>query len=220
MTRTGAAARPDLEERTESALEWMQLHARQLAAAAVVVLLLAAGVWFYRASERTRAETAGRSLAEAQEAFNAENLTLAENDLKKVVQRYGGTQAGKQAKLLLAQVLFQRGQYQKGIDEVKPLTSERDKYLVATAYSLTAAGYEELGKFAQAADGYRKAADNASNTGTKYTYLAGAARALTSAGDTTGARKIWSTLAEDASNPSAAEARVRLGELDAKAARS
>jgi predicted negative regulator of RcsB-dependent stress response len=220
MTRTGAAARPDLEERTESVLQWMELHTRQLAVGVLVVLLVAAGVWFYRASERTRAESAGRSLAEAQEAFNAQNPALAQSDLEKVVKRYGGTQPGKQAKLLLAQVLFQRGQYQKGIDEVKSLVSERDKHLVATAYGLMAAGYEEMGKFAQAADRYRKAADNAADTGSRFTYLAGAARALTSAGDSTGARKIWSTLASDASNPSAAEARVRLGELEAKAARS
>ena len=84
-----------------------------------------------------------------------------------------------------------------------------------------AAGYEEMGKFGRAAELYRKAADNTSYAGTKSTYLAGAARALTSAGDTAGAKKIWSTLASDATNPSAAaEARVRLGELHAKAARS
>lgn len=198
----------------------MELHSRQLTAVALLVLLAVAGVWFYRASERTRAETAGRSLGEAQQALDAENLTLAQSDLDKLVKRYGGTQAGKQARLLLAQVLYQKGQYQKGIDEAKPLTAEKDKYLVATAHGLVAAGYEEMGKFREAADQYRKAADNASDSGSKYTYLGSAARALTSAGDTAGARKLWSTLAADASNPSAAEARVRLGELDAKAARS
>ena len=220
MTRTGAAARPDFEERTQSALQWIELHARWLIAAAVAVLVLVAGVWFYRASEQRRAETAGRSLAEAEQAFNAGNLALAQSDLEKVVNRYGGTQAGKQAKLLLSQVLYQRGQYQKGIDQVSSLTTERDKYLVATAYNLMAAGYEEMGKFGRAAELYRKAAENTTFSGTKYTYLAGAARALTSAGDTAGAKKIWKALAEDASNPSAAEARVRLGELDAKAPRS
>ena len=220
MTRTGAAARPNLEERTQSALQWMELHARQLAAAAVVVVLLAAGAWFYRASERSRAETAGRSLAEAEQAFNAGNLALAQSDLEKVVNRYGGTPAGKQAKLLLAQVMYQRGQYQKGINQISSLTKGTDKYLVASAYNLMAAGYEEMGKFRQAADLYRKAADNAAAAGIKYTYMASEARALTSAGDTAGATKIWSTLAADAANPAAAEARVRLGELEAKAARS
>ena len=35
MTRTGAAARPDLEERTQNLLEWAELHSKLLTIIAV-----------------------------------------------------------------------------------------------------------------------------------------------------------------------------------------
>jgi hypothetical protein len=48
-------------------------------------------------------------------------------------------------------------------------------------------------------------------------YIASAARDYTAAGKTDDAKKIWSALAKDDQSPAAAEARVRLGELEAKA---
>ena len=47
--------------------------------------------------------------------------------------------------------------------------------------------------------------------------MANAARAYTTAGKLDDAKKIWSALAKDDQSPAAAEARVRLGELEAKA---
>jgi hypothetical protein len=50
-------------------------------------------------------------------------------------------------------------------------------------------------------------------------YLANSARALTDGGKLDEAKKLWDQLASDPASALAAEARVRLGEIEAKAAK-
>jgi predicted negative regulator of RcsB-dependent stress response len=219
MTRTGAAARPAaFHERSETFLVWAELHSRLLTGIAIAILLVIGGVWFYRKAHQVRARNASALLAEAEQARNAGNLPLAQSDLERVVSRYGGTPAGHAARLVLAQVLYDRGQYQQGIAELQKLVAEDDESLEASAYNLIGAGYEQSGKYADAAQAYRKAAAAAAFKGERDTYLANAARALTSAGKTADAKEIWSKLAADPTSPVNAEARVRLGELEAAVA--
>jgi hypothetical protein len=66
-----------------------------------------------------------------------------------------------------------------------------------------------------AAATYEKAAKKAPFKVDHDVYMASAARALTTAGKTEDARKIWSALANDDQSSASAEARVRLGELEA-----
>ncbi|HEX6537078.1 MAG TPA: tetratricopeptide repeat protein [Gemmatimonadaceae bacterium] len=220
MPRTGAAARPDLEERAQNLLEWAELHSKQLTIVAVAIIAIAGGVWFYQKSHQARTRNASAALAQAEQAVGAGNLALAQSDLDKIVSRYGGTVPGKQAILVLAQVLYDRGQYAQGIQQLQKLVDSDDAYLRAGALNLIGAGYEQQAKYADAAASYRKAADATAYPADRDQYLASAARALTSAGKTAEAKEIWSKLAADPTSPTAAEARVRLGEIEAKAARS
>jgi len=64
---------------------------------------------------------------------------------------------------------------------------------------------------------YQKAAAKAPYKTDHDVFMASAARALTTAGKTDEAKKIWTELAKDDQSPASAEARVRLGEIDAKA---
>ncbi len=220
MTRTGNAARPPIEERAESLGEWLQLHVREVVIAAVAVLIVAAGIWFYRESRERQMANASAALGDAVEALNAGNLPLAQSDLEKLIQHYGSTPSGKSAGLLLAQVLYRKGQYQQGVQQLEKLTTSGDENVVAGAYNLMGAGFEEMGKYADAAESYRKAADHAQYRSFRDNYRANQARALISAGKTADAVKIWDALANDPTSGEAAEARVRLGELQAKAAKS
>lgn len=216
MTRTGAAARPDLEERTQNLLEWAELHSKQLTIVAVAIVMIAAGVWFYQKSHQARTRNASTALVSAEQALTAGNLPLAQSDLDKIVSRYGGTEPGKQAVLLLAQVMYDRGQYQQGIERLRQVEGSGDRYLNTAALNLIGAGYEQQGKYADAAENYRKAADAALYPSDRDQYLASTARALTSAGKTAEAKAIWTKIAADPASPANAEARVRLGELEAK----
>ena len=212
-----AKKRPDVEERVDSLVGWLELHSRELMYASIGLLVVAGGFWFYRQSNERQAQSASTALSEAESAVAAGNLPLAQSDLEKLVQRYGNTSAGTQAHVLLAQVHYNKGEYQQGMDQLKAVTDDKDAYTAAAGLNLTAAGLEQSGKFGDAATTYEKAAKKAPYKVDHDVYMANAARAYTTAGKTEDAKKIWSALAKDDQSPAAAEARVRLGELEAKA---
>jgi predicted negative regulator of RcsB-dependent stress response len=209
--------RPDVEQRVDSLVTWLELYSRQLMYGSIGLLVVAGGFWFYRQSTMRQAESASTALAEAQAALAAGNLPLAQSDLEKLIQRYGGTDAGAQAHVLLAQVHFDKGEFQQGITELKPVAEAKDAYTSATAMNLMAAGLEQSGKFADAAAEYEKAAAKAPYKVDHDVFMASAARVLTTAGKLDDAKKIWSALAKDDESAASAEARVRLGEIEAKA---
>jgi predicted negative regulator of RcsB-dependent stress response len=209
-------ARPDVEQRVESLVEWLELHSRQLMFASIGLLVIAGGLWFYRQSSQRQAESASVALSEAESSIASGNLPLAQSSLEKLVQRYGSTPSGDQARVLLAQVHYEKGEYQQGTKDLEPVTSSKDAYTAATALNLQAAGLEQSGKLTEAAAVYQKAAARAPYKIDHDVYMANAARALTAAGKTDEAKKIWSALASDDQSPAGAEARVRLGELVAR----
>ena len=110
-----AKKRPDVEERVDSLVGWLELHSRELMYASIGLLVVAGGFWFYRQSNERQAQSALTALSEAESAIAAGNLPLAQSDLEKLVQRYGSTSAGTQAHVLLAQVHYDKGEYQQGI---------------------------------------------------------------------------------------------------------
>lgn len=201
-------------------MEWAETHSRHLTIAAVAIAVLAGGGWFYAKSRQVQARNASAALSEAELALTAGNLPLAQSSLEQVVNRYGSTPSGDQARLLLAQVMFDNGRYQEGIAGLQQLVSSGDKLTLASAQHLIGAGYEQAGKPAEAAAAYRKAADAAGSPAERDGYLASAARALMDAGKNSEAKAIWQRLADDPSSPAAAEARIRLGELEVKAAKA
>ncbi|MGH7718565.1 MAG: YfgM family protein [Gemmatimonadaceae bacterium] len=218
MPRTGAPVRPDLEERTESLIEWLRLNAKLVSVAAAVILAVGAGVWFYQEWKDRRQQNAARALGDAQMALAQNNTALAQSELRRVITRYDGTPAGRQASILMAQVLYGTGKYQEGIDALQRLEREGgDAVDQGVLHSLLAAGYEQLGKLPEAGEHYKKASETARFELDQDTYLANAARVYSVAGNTAEAKRIWQQLAEQTDSPLSAEARVRLGELEATA---
>lgn len=220
MTKTGAAARPDLEDQVEDFKEWALVHSRGLTIAAGVIVVLAGAGLLYVKSQQAQARNASTALLEAEQAVSAGNAALAQSELESLVGRYASTDAGKQARLLLAQTYYDAGKYDEGIADLKTLLGADPKLLRPAAYNLMGAGYEQQKKYEDAADAYQKAAGEAPGKSDRDSYLANAARALAAGGKTADAIKLWSKLATDPSSPMAAEARVRLGELQVKAAKA
>src|SRR5690349_10892326 len=106
MTRTGAAARPNMDERAPSFMAWAETHSRLLTIVTVAIVVIAGGFWFYTKSHQARARNAATALQQAELAVAAGNLALAQSNLEKVVDRYDATRSGKQARLILAQVRY------------------------------------------------------------------------------------------------------------------
>ena len=149
----------------------------------------------------------------------AGNLPLAESDLRKMIARYQGTPAAMQAQIVLAQVLFEQGKIQEGVNE---LTSAEGKIgksdeFGASVHLVLANGLEQLKKHKEAAAQYEKAAEAARFDPDRERYETLAARAYLNGGDAAKAREIWTRLGADSKGTVAGEARVRLGELDAAA---
>ncbi|MFL5574385.1 MAG: tetratricopeptide repeat protein [Gemmatimonadaceae bacterium] len=209
----GAATRPTFEERSESVFGWVNDHWRQLLGGAAVLAALAGGVALWDRSQGMKSERGERALLEAQRSVQSGNLPLAQSDLQRVVDRFGGTPAEARARIVLAQVLYDQGKFGDGIAKVEPATHSKTEG--APAEALVATGYEEQGKFKEAAEHYARAATLAAFDVDRATYRASAARAYAQAGNAGAAKQIWSELAQDEESPLAAEARVRLGELSA-----
>jgi predicted negative regulator of RcsB-dependent stress response len=202
------------EDKTESLLDWVRANSSRIALGGIIVLAVAAVGLLWRASAEKKEIRASEALASAQNVALSGNAALAQSDLQALLRRYGGTTAGVQARLLLAQVHFGQGKVEDGLKELDAITSPG--IFAASLHGLRAAGLEQAGKPAEAAAEYEKAATEADTDFGKASYQADAARAYLAAGDADAAKRIWESIAADDTNPLAGEAKVRLGELNAK----
>ena len=213
MTKTGAAAGTAFDDRADSAMDWARANARPLGIAVAVVAIAALGWWGGKQWSDRRADQADAALNRARQSYAQGNLPLAQTDLRRVITRFGGSAAGSQATMLLAQAYFEQGKADSGLkvlNEGKPASDDQ-----ASFEGLKGAGFEQLKQYDKAAERYRAAAGIADAKIAKDRFMADAARALTSAGNKAEAAKIWSSLANDNASTYSAEARVRLGELTA-----
>jgi len=200
----------------ENLAEWFMLHKREITWAAVAIVVIVGGIWFYERSQSIKSQRAEAAFYQARQAAGSGNLPLATSDLQKVVTRYQGTQGGAQAAIALAQVLYEQKKYKEGIDALKKAEGNVPDDFKASVHVVEAAGYEELKDFTSAAQQYEAAAKVTRFPADKAEYQADAARNYAAGGKTDLAKALWTELAKDETNPLAAEAKVRLGELEAK----
>ena len=144
-------------DRGQAFLEWFQVRSWVLVTGAAIVVVAAAGYWFFQRSRQIRTINADRSLMTAQQSLASGNNALAQSDLQKVIGRYQGTSAGTQAAMLLAQMNYEQGKYQDGINELQRVVGDAAGSQSAVL-SLIADGYSEMGKAADAAKYYTQAA--------------------------------------------------------------
>lgn len=208
-------------DRAQTFLDWTKINAKALTTGAVIVLVVAAGYWFYLRQQEIKSANAEKSLMNAKQSIAAGNPALAQSDLQKVFSQYGSTTAGVEAAMLLAQMDYDGGKYQDGISMLQKAAGSSGASRNQTAIlSLEGDGYMQLNKAAQAAKSYEDAAAAAPGDIERSYEQAKAARAYTASGDTANARKLWTTLADDPKAATvAAEAKVRLGELTAAPAK-
>jgi predicted negative regulator of RcsB-dependent stress response len=199
-----------------SLTEWAMLHKREVTWAVVALAVIVLSFWYYQRAQSIRAQRAEAQYFQARQSAAAGNLTLAVSDLQKVVARYEGTQAGAQASLSLAQVLYDQKKFKDGIAALKKAEARAPSDFKPSIHVLEADGYEELSDFVAAAKQYKLAAKETRFPADKASYQAASARDYMAAGKTEEAKAIWTELAKDETGPVAAEAKVRLGEVIAK----
>ncbi len=218
---SSVAERASAADRAQTFLDWTRINSKYLTAGAIVVVIAAAGFWFWQRQQQIEATNAARALMNAKQSMSAGNLQLAQSDLQTVYNRYGSTASGVEAAMLLAQISYDGGKPQDGISRLQKVEGTRaGSAMAATIQNLEGDGYAQMGKLADAAKHYESAAEQTGLQLEKGFYKAKAARTYQSAGDTAKARQLWTALAGDPNAQSmSSEARVRLGELNAAPAK-
>jgi predicted negative regulator of RcsB-dependent stress response len=205
----------------DAMLDWFRIRTRYLTIGAAIVVVAGIGYWFYTRSAQIKSGRAEQSLLQAKQAVVQGNAALAQNDLQNVLRRYGNTRAGVEAGLVLAEIHYGKGEYQKGIDVLRGVIDKSAaEPSVTKIHGLIGDGQLQLVKPDDAAQSYQRAADQARFDGARAFYAARKARALMAAGKAEEARKAWEELGSAPWAESVApEARVRLGELQVQQAR-
>ena len=216
MTTPNVPARKKYGADEEGIGEWLRDHGREVMWGVIGLIVIVGGFWFYERSQAIKSQRAETAYFQARQAVEAGNLPLGVSDLQKVVNRYEGTAAGSQAAMTLAQALYDGGKFKEGVAALKKAEGKVPTEFKASIHVLEAAGYEGLKDFADAAEQYRLASEATRFPADKAEYLASAARDYHAAGNVKAAIGIWQELVKNENPGVAGEARVRLGELEAK----
>jgi predicted negative regulator of RcsB-dependent stress response len=212
---------PTAADRAQNFMDWTRVNSRAITIGSLTVAV-AAGIYFFVARSRAiEAENASKALMNAKQSMSSGNLPLAQSDLQKVFSRYGSTSAGVEAAMLLAQIDYDGGKAQDGLNVLQKAQGSRSASTVQpTLLSLEGDGYAQLHKLADAGNKYEAAAAATTFETERAYMMAKAARTYGDAGDTTKARQIWEKLVSDPKAKAVVgEARVRLGELTAQVAK-
>ncbi|MDH4044537.1 MAG: tetratricopeptide repeat protein [Gemmatimonadota bacterium] len=214
---TEAPERSADQDRLEQLVKWVRANERVVTIVAVVLAVTGAGVWFAVSARQRRETFARRELTQARQAAEAGNLPLAASDLARVVGSFGGTSAGQEAKLVLAEVRLRQGQAALAATELREFVESGVKpQYRSQAYELLGVALEQSGQAAAAGRAFEDGANAAQG---EYRYLSAslllsASRSYSAAGDTTAAIRVLERIETDFDETSAAqEARLRLAEL-------
>lgn len=214
-----ATVKGDRADSAQSIIDWFQINSRYLTIGAVMVVVAAAGYWFWMRSNELKTANAEKMLVNARQSLASGNAQLGQSDLAKVVSRYGNTRPGIEAAMLLATSDYDQKKYPDGIKVLEGVVDNRAASPTrASIYALIGDGYAQEKKLAEAAKSYEKAADATDYAAEKAYNDAKAARTYTQAGDSANARRVWGSLVDSKSGGVASEAKIRLAELTAKPA--
>jgi tetratricopeptide (TPR) repeat protein len=200
----------------ERFVEWILSHRRAVVTGAAVVAAAAILGWFTFEYRKNKEQAATEALSQARFASQSGNFPLAANDLTRVISQFAGTSAADEAVILLAQVRLLQEQPNLAAEELESAVDGLAAQFKAPAYGLLGSALENVGRMADAASAYDRAAETSWYGAVAAQYLNDAARAWWAAGDIDASVATYErVMAEYPESTSALEARVRLGELRA-----
>ena len=218
MTKTGDAARPTLDTPdSANAAELFQRYQKPILIGVIVAGLAGGGLWLAQRTAQIKEVRGAEALAAAESAYGTGGIAAAQPELQKVLTRYAGTASGVQAALLAAQWHYEAGQADSGLAAVATALGKAPSHLRSGLLAMQAAGKSMKGDHAGAAKDLEAAAAGSTLSAEKDSYLMEAARSYVAAGDAAAAERIYSGIAAREDSPYAGEARLRLGEIKAKA---
>lgn len=227
MTRHPAARRRHQEKDSDDIVAekllqffvWAKKNARALGiGAAVVIVAVLATIYSVNMREARRAESLVR-LNEVRETALSGNTVLAIRDLEVFLTEFSGTEAAKEARIILAQLSLEEGEHTQALEALEPLVGKLDSPLGPSAAILKGVALQEAGESERALETLLQVADRAPHSYQRREALERAAQISEEIGDRAGAIGLYERLVESTSEGSTerAIAEMRLAEVRAKA---
>jgi tetratricopeptide (TPR) repeat protein len=212
---TKPAPPPEAIEPERDPLVWLKAHQKLLTVGAVVLAVIAGGVWLTISTAQRKEAAAQVALEQARNAFDSQNLPAAASEFQRVAQTYSGTRAATEAMIALNQVRMINGQNELAIVSLRDLLAQNpDPQYAVPAQGLLGAALENVKRPDEAAEAYAAASGMADVDYLKAEYLIEAGRAYVAAGQTDRAKEAYERIVTDyRDTPSYTEAQVRLGEV-------
>lgn len=205
----------------ERVVHWVSAKKRPLSLGVGAVVVLFGGVWFMQSAQSRREAFASSELEQARFAVEAGNLALAASDLGSIVGTYGGTNASREAAILLARVHLLQGQPDLAASEMRTfLDQDPADQFRAPGANLLANALEELGRFGEASGAFEEAASASPYELVRAQHMMDAARTAQLAGDLDRAAALYRSVLDDTEEPQIlTEVRLRLAEVEHTPAR-
>ena len=208
---------------SDRVVKWSKQNLKLLivvGSALVLAISLTLGIQTYL---NHRAGQAGQALAAVYDDFitclvgqaDAAQFETATKGLTQVVEKYGATAAGMQARLALGELLLRQGQADKAEKALTALSEEPDLPTPMAPLALAALGrsQELRGKYTEAAEAYGNAA-KAAGPQQAALFSLDRARVLEAAGDKAKAEELYRELLKQNKDPQLSQtARQRLAAL-------
>ncbi|MCB0733104.1 MAG: tetratricopeptide repeat protein [Flavobacteriales bacterium] len=142
---------------------------RVLMIGGLVLIVLAAGIWFYKAKYQPQRELAANdAIFMAERYFGQDSLDVALNGdgnypgFYDVIDDFGSTKSGKRASYYVGVILMKKGQYEEAIDYLKKADFD-DEMVGPLSRCLIGDCYSEMEQYEEAADFYLKCANKRDN---------------------------------------------------------
>lgn len=191
-----------------------------ITAGVLVVLAIAAGLYYYNYRQSLHMEAAAE-LERVQQVVGSQDVESARSELQTYIERFGDTPYAVEARLLLAELHLQEDAPTEAVNVLEPAADGAiSDPLALQAAFLLATAYEEAEREEQAEELYLRIADAAELTFQRREALAGAARLRESEGDYAGAADLYRRILDtfDEEGDASAEQRIyqlRLAEMQA-----
>lgn len=185
----------------------------------LVVLAVAAGIYYYNYRQSLRMEAAAE-LERVQQVVGTQDAESARSELETYIERFGDTPYAVEARLLLAEHHLQEDDPTEAVTVLEPAADGRlSDPLTLQAAFLLATAYQEADRDERAEELYLRIADAAELSFQRREALAGAARIREAEGDYAGAadlyRRVLDTFGDEADADERRIYQLRLAEMQA-----
>ena len=203
-------------ERTLQVGFWLKHHARAAILATIALTVVALGAMYFRDYRQTVRERAATEL-EALRGITLSDPAGAAVQLESFVNRFSGTEAAEEGRLLLATVFLNEGRTDDAIAALQAAREGIDTPAGHGAKLMLAAALEEAGDLDAALAVLDELATNSRYPFQQREAQAWRARIMAQQGRLAEAAAVYASLAEAAENPAEQnEFRVRLGEIQGR----